>query len=56
MSGEKLDEIEITPEMIEAGAQILDLDTCLNLVEGYARFPDVLAEIYRKMDRARSET
>jgi hypothetical protein len=49
MSKDDIPEIEITPEMIEAGAAILDVDTAQDLMEGWARPREVAEAVYLAM-------
>jgi hypothetical protein len=48
-------EIEITPEMIHAGASVLN-EISIDLAEGYARAADVAESVFRAMSRARSSS
>jgi hypothetical protein len=51
------EEIEITPEMIEAGAQELDVFVAQDLAEGFITRWEVAEAVYRAMLRvARSKT
>jgi hypothetical protein len=45
-------EIEITPEMIEAGARELDVFVAQDLAEGWINRWEVAEAVYRAMNRA----